>query len=29
MLAAQALSADIPVLSADPKLDLFQVRRIW
>ena len=29
MLAAQALAADIPILSADPKLDFFQVQRVW
>jgi PIN domain nuclease of toxin-antitoxin system len=29
ILAAQALALDIPVLSKDPKLDLFAVRRIW
>jgi PIN domain nuclease of toxin-antitoxin system len=29
MIAAQALAADIPVLSADPKLDTFRVRRLW
>lgn len=29
MLAAQALSLDIPILSLDPKLDAFNVRRIW
>ena len=29
MIAAQALSLDIPVLSPDTKLDLFGVRRIW
>ena len=29
MIAAQALGLDIPVISADPKLDLFGVRRIW
>lgn len=29
MLAAQALSQDIPVLSPDPQLDQFGVRRIW
>ncbi|CAN5688953.1 type II toxin-antitoxin system VapC family toxin [soil metagenome] len=29
ILAAQALSADMPVLSIDPKLDTFGIRRIW
>jgi len=29
MIAAQALALDIPVLSADPALDNFGVRRIW
>ena len=29
MIAAQALSLDIPVLSPDTKLDLFGVRRMW
>ena len=29
MIAAQALAEDIPVISADPKLDGFGVRRIW
>ena len=29
MLAAQALGQDIPVLSPDPQLDQFGVRRIW
>ncbi len=29
MIAAQALELDIPVISADPKLDSFGVRRIW
>jgi PIN domain nuclease of toxin-antitoxin system len=29
MIAAQALELDIPVLSVDPKLDQFGVRRIW
>ncbi len=29
ILAAQALALDIPILSKDPKLDLFAVRRIW
>lgn len=29
MIAAQALQLDIPVISADPKLDTFGVRRIW
>jgi PIN domain nuclease of toxin-antitoxin system len=29
MIAAQALADDIPVLSADPKLDAFGVRRLW
>lgn len=29
MIAAQALADDIPVLSKDPKLDAFGIRRIW
>ena len=29
MIAAQALAEDIPVVSADPKLDSFGVQRIW
>jgi PIN domain nuclease of toxin-antitoxin system len=29
MIAAQALGQDIPVLSPDPQLDQFGVRRIW
>jgi len=29
MLAAQALALDIPILSPDPQLDKFVVRRIW
>ena len=29
MLAAQALALDIPILSPDPQLDQFAVRRIW
>lgn len=29
MLAAQALAEDIPILSIDPQLDIFGVRRIW
>ena len=29
VLAAQALSEDIPVLSADTKLDTFGIRRLW
>lgn len=29
MIAAQALAMDIPVLSVDPELDAFGVRRIW
>jgi PIN domain nuclease of toxin-antitoxin system len=29
MIAAQALALDIPVISKDPKLDPFGVRRIW
>jgi PIN domain nuclease of toxin-antitoxin system len=29
MIAAQALAEDIPVLSADLKLDTFGIRRIW
>jgi len=29
MLAAQALALDIPILSPDPQLDRFVVRRVW
>lgn len=29
MIAAQALAGDLPVLSSDPKLDIFSIRRIW
>lgn len=29
MIAAQALELDIPVISKDPRLDLFGIRRIW
>jgi PIN domain nuclease of toxin-antitoxin system len=29
MIAAQALALDIPVLSPDPQLDQFVIRRIW
>ncbi len=29
MIAAQALAEDIPVLSADSKLDTFGIRRLW
>jgi hypothetical protein len=29
MIAAQALAGDLPVLSNDPKLDVFSIRRIW
>jgi PIN domain nuclease of toxin-antitoxin system len=29
MIAAQALADDIPILSKDPKLDIFGIRRIW
>jgi PIN domain nuclease of toxin-antitoxin system len=29
ILAAQALALDVPIISKDPKLDLFGVRRIW
>ncbi len=29
MLAAQALAADMPIISNDTKLDQFGVRRIW
>jgi len=29
MIAAQAISLDIPIISSDAKLDLFGVRRIW
>jgi len=29
MIAAQALSLDIPVISADRQLDLFGIHRIW
>jgi PIN domain nuclease of toxin-antitoxin system len=28
-IASQALAMDIPVLSKDPKLDVFGVRRLW
>ena len=28
-IAAQALALDIPVISIDPKLDAFGVRRLW
>jgi PIN domain nuclease of toxin-antitoxin system len=29
IIAAQALALDVPVISKDPKLDAFSVRRIW
>ncbi len=29
MIAAQALALDIPVISADPLLDSFGIRRLW
>jgi PIN domain nuclease of toxin-antitoxin system len=29
MIAAQAIAHDIPVISADPRLDTFGIRRIW
>ena len=29
MIAAQALAADIPILSTDAQLDSFGIRRIW
>jgi len=29
MIAAQTLADDIPVISADAKLDAFGARRIW
>jgi PIN domain nuclease of toxin-antitoxin system len=29
MIAAQALALDIPILSPDPELDQFSIRRIW
>jgi PIN domain nuclease of toxin-antitoxin system len=29
IIAAHALAEDIPVISADAKLDVFKVRRIW
>ena len=29
MIAAQALAEDIPVLSTNPKLDEFGIRRVW
>ena len=29
MIAAQALAEDIPILSKDPRLDTFNIRRIW
>jgi PIN domain nuclease of toxin-antitoxin system len=29
MIAAQALALDIPILSPDPQLDQFGVRRMW
>lgn len=29
MIAAQAMAQDIPVISADGKLDSFDIRRIW
>lgn len=29
MIAAQALADDIPIISKDPKLDAFGIRRLW
>lgn len=29
MIAAQALSVGVPVISIDPKLEQFGVRRLW
>jgi PIN domain nuclease of toxin-antitoxin system len=29
IIAAQALTEDIPVISIDPKLDSFGITRIW
>lgn len=29
MIAAQAIAEDIPVISKDPKLDVFGIRRLW
>lgn len=29
MIAAQAISEDIPIISKDPKLDAFGIRRLW
>lgn len=29
MIAAQAIADDLPILSKDPKLDTFNVHRIW
>lgn len=29
IIAAQAIAEDIPVISKDPKLDAFNIRRIW
>ena len=29
MIAAQALALDVPVISKDPQLDQFGIRRIW
>jgi PIN domain nuclease of toxin-antitoxin system len=29
MIAAQALAGDLAILSSDPKLDFFSVRRVW
>jgi len=29
MIAAQALAQDVAILSPDPQLDQFGVRRIW
>lgn len=29
IIAAHAIAEDIPVISADAKLDAFKVRRIW
>ncbi len=29
IIAAHALAEDIPIISADPKLDVFGIRRLW
>ncbi|HEV2620181.1 MAG TPA: PIN domain-containing protein [Acidobacteriaceae bacterium] len=29
IIAAQALALDIPVISKDPQLDQFGIRRVW